>query len=156
MYVEYPFRYPSPSGGRFTPPGSTGLYVAREYPTALHEVLFHWARVFRAQAEPPRTLTLQVLHLALEGLIADLRGGRAQWPECYDADPATYARSQGWGTQVRGAGIPGIAYDSVRHRRGTCALALAPHLVTACRLGERLMLYWDGTEFAGTITPFAS
>jgi hypothetical protein len=45
---------------------------------------------------------------------------------------------------VRAAGYYGIVYPSVRHKEGTCLVALVPHAVQSVAQGRVIRMQWVG------------
>jgi RES domain len=144
-YVLAPFAYRAPS--RFSD-GSFGvLYAAETRETALREVLSKLSRTYldgRAPAQETRKRHL-TLRLVASNLI-DICRARTRHADAALYDPADYAVAQTFGARIREC-HPGLTYDSVRHRGGTCVGAFVPRIVSDVRLQSILSVVWNGREF---------
>lgn len=148
-YIMAPFTHLGPSGGRFNDATFGALYAARERATAVAETCYHRARFLAATREPAMALDMRVLELRLDARLHDLRGRRAELPRIHAPD--RYVASQQLGRRLRAARSWGIAFDSVRHVRGSCVAIFRPRAVSACRQAEHLGYLWDGERIAEVI-----
>jgi hypothetical protein len=133
----------NPLGSRFSD-GSYGVYYcAHRLETAIAETVHHRSRFLAATAEPPMEIDMRVLLANLRAELHELRGLGRSLPEVYD--PGSYAAGQALGRRLRGQGAWGVAYDSVRHRRGECAAVFRPRALGPARTGMHLCYVWDGS-----------
>lgn len=88
------------------------------------------------------------LFASFAGEFIDLRAVRPP-PDCLNRDPALgYPAGNLLADEARAQGHNGIIYPSVRHRAGTCLVALFPHAVQSVAQGDVYRLTWTGTRDA--------
>ena len=81
----------------------------------------------------------------------DLRDARPA-PPCLHPEPAIgYPPGNALANLVRGHGHNGIVYPSVRHRSGTCLVALWPQAVQSVVQGAVIRLVWRGAPEAEVV-----
>ena len=144
-YVLAPFAYRSET--RFSD-GSFGvLYAAEAFETAIAETVSWMTRIYRDSKAPPQQTRKQYLTFRVVAIsLADVR--RAVFPDVSAAvyDPDDYTVSRALGARIR-AQLPGVIYDSVRQKGGTCAGVFVPRIVSDVRLDRIVELVWDGKAF---------
>lgn len=128
--------------GRFNDESFACIYAARDRETAIAETVYHQEQLLRATREPPVEMRMRLLR-------ADLRANPClrlreapDPPELYH--PADYSISQAFGAEVRRSGLRGIAFRSVRRRKGQCAALFHPADVVRCESVESLAYLWNG------------
>ena len=126
--------------------GSSGgtFYAALTLDTAVAETRFHEERALRGSG--PCVTEKTVIHADLDGVLVDIRAGRARPPGVYDPDD--YRAGQLFGGLVRQLGGHGIVYDSVRHAQGECVGIFRPPVLGNARAVRTLSYHWDGRRVA--------
>jgi RES domain-containing protein len=143
-YVMAPFTHVSPDRASRFADGSFGAYyAANSIETAIHEHAFHMARHFARTAEPDGWIS-QVRELvgAIDCQLIDIRAG----DNAALLDPDSYAASQAFAQQHRGAGEDGIAYPSVRNLGGECFAAFWPDVMTVPVQADHFAYHWNGVS----------
>jgi RES domain-containing protein len=143
-YVMAPFTQVSPDRASRFADGSFGAYyAANSIETAIHEHAFHMARHFARTAEPDGWIS-QVRELvgAIDCQLIDIRAG----DNAALLDPDSYAASQAFAQQHRGAGEDGIAYPSVRNPGGECFAAFWPDVMTVPVQADHFAYHWNGVS----------
>lgn len=136
------FTHMNPDGSRFTD-GSYGVYyAAKELETAVAETKYHRTEFMRATNEPRMELDMRVYLVDVDTDYHDIRGQQAQLPLVYHA--SNYAGGQGLASELRAAGVNGIAFSSVRHDGGECIAAFRTAGLTNVRQERHLCYIWDG------------
>lgn len=144
-FINASFAYARPRDlNRFNGPGRGAWYAALAVGTCLAEVAFHMAEFLRRTGSLDATVEYAELHASLAGEYLDLRA--APGHRCLDPDPAIgYPAGNALAETVRGRGLNGIIYPSVRDRGGTCFVALRPHAVQSVAMGGVYRLAWSGS-----------
>lgn len=126
--------------------GSFGVwYGASCQDTATAERQYHTGRALAAGGVGPVTLELAVIHVTLDGLLADVRGRRAtDLAPLYD--PVSYHAAQQFGAEQRHRGAFGIVYDSVRDARGECTAVFRPRILQVPEIAGSVTWRWDGAQ----------
>lgn len=136
------FAYPS-QPSRFSDGSSGGTYYASLHlETAVAETRYHAERALRGSG--PCVTEKTVIHADLDGVLVDIRVGRARPAGVYDPDD--YRAGQMFGGLVRQLGGYGIVFDSVRHRTGECVAIFRPPVLGNARAVDTLHFHWDGTR----------
>ena len=142
-YVMVAFTRLNPKGSRFSD-GSFGVYYAASaLETAIAETVFHFEGFARDGADPPRNEDVRVLVGAVTAEFEDV----AALPVAQRSRilaPDTYAASQAYAKEIRGAGASGVAYPSVRHAGGHCIGAFRPRAVGIPHQERHLQYRWNG------------
>ena len=132
--INAAFTYAHPLGSRFNSADRGAWYVAFQLTTAQAEVAFHktvhLAEVGRYEDE----VELDDYLADFSGEFHDLRRAK-RLAACLD--PASYVSSQTLAEMLLESGSPGVAYPSVRRRRGTCLACFDPKRVANVRRGAR-------------------
>ena len=156
------FRHADPAGGRFTDSRLGAWYASFERETAIAETLFHSERRLRLSERGfPASLQLRELVAEADARPVDIRGQQSERPELYDPDPASYGRSQAFGTALRwppddGRPEDGLVYDSVRRPGGANLCLFRPSAVgLPVRQGDHFGYHWDAAGRA-TVTRLTS
>ena len=144
-FVNAAFAYFRPrEANRFNGPGRGAWYAALEVATSLGEVSFHIRRELERVNDYRATVEYAELWASFAGDYVDLRG-TAEGQGCLHPDPAIgYPAGNHVAARAIAAGHNGIVYPSVRHRGGTCLVALWPHAVQSVAQGGVLRLVWSG------------
>ncbi len=130
---------------RFNGPGRGAWYAALARDTCVAEVAFHMERELANVSDFNAAVDYVETFASFIGDFIDLRGADPR-PACLDPDPAkSYAAGNVFADAVRAAGHYGIIYPSLRHRGGTCLVALVPHAVQAVAQRRFIRLTWSGT-----------
>jgi len=142
-WVMAAFTHLNPAGSRFSD-GSYGVYYAgRTLGTALAETVFHFERLARDAADPPRYESFRVLVSTIDAVLHDLTDVDAAV-----LDPDSYAAGQALGRALRDAESAGVHYPSVRDPGGRCVGLFKPG-ATSIPVPERHLTYhWDGQKVA--------
>ncbi|QRP63952.1 RES family NAD+ phosphorylase [Rhodanobacter sp. FDAARGOS 1247] len=137
------FTHLNPEGSRFSD-GTWGVfYAAHSVATAVEETVYHREQFMAATSEPPCEVQMRCYRTSVDSKLHDLRGG---WSAEQAAD--SYVASVALARRLRGAGSPGIVFDSARHAGGECIAAFFPDVVAPCVQARHLVYRWDGTRIA--------
>jgi RES domain-containing protein len=129
---------------RFNGPGRGAWYAALARATCVAEVTFHMERELANVADFNAIVDYAELFASFIGDFVDLRAAKPR-PDCLDPDPVkSYPAGNLFADAVRAAGHYGIVYPSLRHRGGTCLVALVPHAVQSVTQGSVIRLAWSG------------
>ena len=143
--VMAPFTHASTDRPTRFSTGAFGVYYAgHKFETALREVAFHMGRFYASTSDPPHDEAFRTYKGAIDSVLHDLRKG--DWAVFLDPDPANYVHAQTLGDHLRNSGSNGIAYPSVRHRKGECIGAFWPDVVDIPVQTEHVMLRWNGEK----------
>jgi hypothetical protein len=143
-YVMASFTHLNPKGSRFGD-GSYGVYYAGiDFPTALEETAFHFARFAQDSGDGIRHEDMRVLVGSVDENFHDI----ASLPAGLRAvlDPNSYVASRALGGRLRAAGSNGVVYPSVRHAAGTCLGAFRPRAVRPPVQSWHIRYRYDGTR----------
>jgi RES domain-containing protein len=129
---------------RFNGPGRGAWYAALAVETCQAEAAFHLARELERVNDFNAVVDYAEMFASFAGEFVDLRTVRPR-PDCLDPDPALgYPAGNALAESVRRDGRNGIVYPSVRHRGGTCLVALWPAAVQSVAQGGILRATWAG------------
>ena len=145
-FINAAFAYWRPRElNRFNGPGRGAWYAAFAVETCLAEVAWHIRRELERVQDFNAALDYTELFASFAGDFADLR--RAPRSELsLHPDPAIgYPAGNVLAEMVRARGLNGIVYPSVRHKGGTCLVALWPHAVQSVTQGSIVRLVWRGS-----------
>jgi RES domain-containing protein len=144
-FVNAAFAYAKPRGlNRFNGPARGAWYAALAVETALAEVGFHMTGHLSETGIYDATVDYAEMFSSLAGAFLDLRD-LSETPICLHPDPAIgYPAGNALAAEVMAAGHNGIVYPSVRHRGGTCLVALWPHAVQSPTQGGVWRMHWSG------------
>lgn len=105
---------------------------------------FHLTRELDRVNDYNATVSYAELFASFAGEFVDLRDVSPR-PPCLDEDPGIgYPAGNALADAARAAGHNGVIYPSVRHKGGTCIVALWPHAVQSVDQGRVLALQWEG------------
>lgn len=136
------FTHLNPNGSRFTD-GSYGVYyAAKELETAIAETKYHREEFMRATNEPRMELDMRVYLVDVDADYHDIRGQESKLPLVYHA--SNYAGGQQLASDLRAAGVHGIAYSSIRYGGGECIAAFRTVGLSNVRQERHLCYIWDG------------
>lgn len=126
--------------GRFSD-GTFGVwYCGQVFEVALMETAHHFARFMRATAEPAGDALYRELRAAIGGRLCDLRTG---YESCLAPDD--WSAGQAVAGRMRGEGVDGMLYPSVRYPDGLAAALFWPDRVGLPVIQARTLQYhWDG------------
>lgn len=137
------FTHLNPLGSRFSD-GSYGVfYCARSRDTAIAETRYHAALFLAATRQAPMRQQMRLYTVAAHGEVVDV--GRWAARDTAILAPDDYTAGQALGREVRGTGLAGIAYPSVRDPAGECLAAFKTTLLRDCRHAAYLEYNWSGT-----------
>jgi len=137
------FTHLDPEGSRFTD-GTYGVYyAARSLATAIAETRYSRARFLSRTREEPIEVDMRTYQADVKGELHDIRN-RTDLADVYDAEH--YAAGQALGRALKAIPSSGIAYDSVRHKGGTCVGVFRPRILSNCIQGPHFCYVWDGAR----------
>lgn len=146
-YINAAFCHARPPGNRFNDEDRGAWYAgigARDGETAEAEVSYHLARALREAGAAREFVAYRQVLAGFSCRFHDLTA--EPFHPSLDADPAVgYPAGQALARSIRAAGGNGLLYPSVRLRGGTCLVAFRPCVIQNVRLGEEILLDWDGT-----------
>jgi len=129
---------------RFNGPGRGAWYAALAVETCIEEVAFHMTRELERVNDFNAAVEYAEMLASFAGKFVDLRGVDPP-PPCLDPETTVgYPEGNRLAAFIRTAGHNGIIYPSVRHKGGTCIVALWPHAVQSVAQGRVLRLTWNG------------
>jgi RES domain-containing protein len=154
VFINAAFAYWLPrQPNRFNGPGRGAWYAAFRRATCVAEVAFHMTRELDNVGDFHATVDYAELFASFVGSFVDLRGLKPV-PDCLDPDPARgYSVGNRFAEAVRAAGHYGIVYPSLRHKAGTCLVALVPHAVQSVAQGDVVRLVWSGEREPAVVVP---
>lgn len=142
------FTHWSPDPSRFSD-GTFGVfYAARAVNTAIRETIFHRERFLAATKQPAQQVTVRCYVTSIHCELHDIRGGYA---DLHDPDPDNYPASAAVARRLRDASSNGIAYRSVRHAGGECAVVFWPDCLEPCVQGSHFAYRWNGSSITAVI-----
>jgi hypothetical protein len=144
------FTHLNPAGSRFSD-GSFGVfYCARTRQTAIEETRYHSGLFLAATHQPPTRQRMRLYTVQAQGDVLDLRGNSIAKASLDPAllSPSNYVCGQALGRTTRAAGVPGIAYPSVRRAGGECLAAFRTILLRDCHHAAYLEYEWNGVTVA--------
>lgn len=145
-FIMAPFVHLTPEGSRFSD-GTFGVfYVARMIDTAIEETKYHRARFMKDTRQLSVNLEMRAYCVDLSGALHDLRDLRSEYSREYDKND--YGASQRLARTLRSKGSDGIAWGSIRHNGGECAVAFRPQLLANCKPDVMLCYVWDGVSIS--------
>ena len=146
-FINASFAYANPQGlNRFNGTDRGAWYSALAIDTALAEVGYHLTEFLRAAGDFHATVDYAELFASMAGEFVDLMQAPADTP-CLGSDPATaYPAGNRLAAATRADGLNGIVYPSIRHKGGTCIVALRPNAVQSVAQGAIYRLGWTGDE----------
>lgn len=143
-FINASFAYAKPQQpNRFNGADRGAWYAALDIATCLDEVGYHLAKVLADAGDYNATVEYIEMFCSLAGEFLDLRqvpDHPSLGPDEARAYPVGNALAEG----ARAAGLNGIIYPSVRHRGGTCIVALRPAAVQSVRQGAVYRMIWRG------------
>jgi RES domain-containing protein len=144
-FINAAFAYWRPRElNRFNGPGRGAWYAALDVQTSLEEVAYHMVRELERANDFNAVVEYVEMFASFAGEFLDLRTAKPT-PLCLNPDPSVgYPEGNRLAELVRAAGHNGIVYPSVRHRGGTCIVALSPHAVQSVAQGRIWRLKWAG------------
>ena len=143
-FINASFAYPRPGQpNRFNGADRGAWYAGLDVDTCIAEVGHHLTRALADAGDFNAIVDYAEMHASMAGEFVDVRG--APDHPSLNPDPTTgYRAGNSLAASVRGAGLNGIIYPSVRHAGGTCVVALWPHAVQSVAQGDVWRLTWSG------------
>lgn len=138
--VNAAFCHAQPLGSRFNGPDRGAWYAAFEMETAQAEVAFHKEVELAEVGWTGESVTYDDYLADFSGEFHDIRNDPA-FASCLEPD--SYVQSQALAERLLAAGSLGIAYSSVRRRRGHCLACFRPALVMNVRKSSTWRFSWD-------------
>jgi hypothetical protein len=143
-YVMAPFTHLNPKGGRFSDATHGAYYAAGDFPTAVAETSYHFARFAADSADGPRYEEMRVIVGHVDAELHDLEQlDNAERQRLLD--PNNYTPSQAFALALRDIGSTGVHYPSVRRAGGKCVAVFRPSAVGIPVQTKHLKYHWDGT-----------
>lgn len=144
-FINAAFSYWRPRElNRFNGPGRGAWYAARALQTCVAGVSFHMLRELERVNDFSATVDYTEMFASFAGSFVDLRKIKSIAP-CLDPEPTVgYPAGTALASKVIAKGHNGIIYPSVRHKRGTCLVALFPAAVQSVTQGRVFRLKWSG------------
>lgn len=144
-FINASFAYAKPQQpNRFNDANRGAWYAALDVDTCLNEVGFHLTNALADARDFNAVVEYAEMFCSLAGEFLDLR----LTPDHPSLDPDTrkaYPIGNVLGESARAVGLNGIIYPSVRHKGGTCIVALRPAAVQSVRQGAVYRMIWHGT-----------
>ena len=143
-FINASFAYAKPrEPNRFN--ASRGAwYAALAVLTCMREVAWHMTDFLAKSGELKGVVDYAEMFASMAGEFVDLRGTPND--PCLDPDPAIgYPAGNAVADEARARGLNGIVYPSVRHKGGTCLVALMPHAVQSVAPGAVYRFTWSGS-----------
>jgi hypothetical protein len=146
-FINASFSYFRPNElNRFNGSGRGAWYAALGTETCLAEVIFHMTRELQRVNKFETTVEYAEMFASFAGEFADLRKHSPK-PDCLHPDPRiAYPAGNLFAERVRSESLNGIIYPSLRHKGGTCIVALWPHVVQSVVQGAVYRVQWNGSE----------
>jgi hypothetical protein len=143
-FINASFAYARPQQpNRFNGSDRGAWYAALDVATCLDEVGYHLTRALADAGDYNATVEYAEMFCSLAGEFLDLR--QVPGHPSLGADEAkAYPIGNALADSARAAGLNGIIYPSVRHRGGTCIVALRPAAVQSVRQGAVYRMTWRG------------
>lgn len=144
-YVMASFTHLNPKGSRFSD-GSYGVYyAAHDLETAIAETVHHFEAFARDSGDPIRTEEMRVLVGRIDEVFEDV-GTLSEPQRSQVLDPGSYVASRAYAAELRGSGVSGLVYPSVRRSGGECVAAFKPKAVKVPRQERHLQYRWNGAR----------
>lgn len=143
-FINASFAYAKPQQpNRFNGADRGAWYAALDVETCLDEVGYHLSNALADAGDYHAIVEYAEMFCSLAGAFVDLRpcpDHPALDPDKARAYPIGNALADG----ARAKGLNGIIYPSVRHKGGTCIVALRPAAVQSVRQGAIYRMIWKG------------
>jgi RES domain-containing protein len=143
-FINASFAYAKPQQpNRFNGADRGAWYAALDVTTCLDEVGYHLINALADAGDFNATVEYAEMFSSLAGEFLDLR----QVPDHPSLEPdkaKAYPVGNAVADSARAAGLNGIIYPSVRHKGGTCVVALRPAAVQSVRQGAVYRMTWPG------------
>lgn len=143
-FINASFAYAKPrEPNRFNPASRGAWYSALAQETCIAEVGYHLTKALSDAGDFNAVIDYTELLASMSGVFVDLRGSPNH--QALDPDPVIgYPAGNSIATWARAEGHNGIIYPSVRHKGGTCIVALWPNVVQSVMQGSLVRLAWKG------------
>ena len=143
-FINASFTYAKPQQpNRFNGVDRGAWYAALKVETCLNEVGYHLSNVLADAGDYHAIVEYAEMFCSLAGAFLDLR----QRPDHPSLDPdkaRAYPIGNVLADSARTDGLNGIIYPSVRHKGGTCIVALRAAAVQSVRQGAIYRMAWKG------------
>ena len=144
-FINASFAYAKPQQpNRFNGAHRGAWYAALAVETCLREVGYHLTKMLADTGDFHATVDSAEMICSLAGAFLDLRQ-RPDHPSLGADEATAYPAGNRLAEHARRAGLNGIIYPSVRHKGGTCMVALRPAAVQSVRQGAVYRMVWRGT-----------
>ncbi len=137
------------TGGRFNNSSLGAYYACKSLETAIHETVFH-AEKFLVNGKVAETQNLDQLVISADiaGEFHDVRGMQLQLKDVYASHD--YLSSQSFAVELKIENQSnGIAYSSLRHKKGECIAVFTPSLIKNAVEIQQLSYHWNGVRITG-------
>ena len=142
-FINASFAYWKPREPNRFNTGRGAWYAALAVETSMREVAWHMADFLAKSGSMAATVDYAELFASMAGEFVDLRASPGH--ACLDPDPAIgYPIGNAVADTARARGLNGVIYPSVRHRGGTCIVALRPNAVQSVAPGAVYRFVWSG------------
>ncbi|GLS34644.1 hypothetical protein GCM10010869_02320 [Mesorhizobium tianshanense] len=143
-FINASFAYAKPQQpNRFNGADRGAWYAALDVATCLSEVGYHLTNALADAGDFNATVEYAEMFCSLAGDFLDLR--QVSGHPSLDPDKAkAYPVGNALADSARVVGLNGIIYPSVRHKGGTCLVALRPAAVQSVRQGVIYRMIWRG------------
>ena len=146
-FINAAFSYWRPKNlNRFNGPGRGAWYAALCLKTCLAEAIFHLSKELEYVNDFNTSVNYTEMWASFAGEFVDLRNEKNR-PLCLHEEPSIgYPAGNLLSESTRSAGYNGIIYPSVRHKEGTCIVALQPKAVQSVVQGRIVSIVWSGNR----------
>ena len=143
-FINASFAYAKPQQpNRFNGANRGAWYAALDVATCLQEVGYHLTKALADAGDFHATVEYAEMICSLAGAFLDLRQ-TPDHPSLGPDEALAYPVGNALASSVRGAGLNGIIYPSVRDPGGTCVVALRPAAVQSVIQGDVYRMSWRG------------
>lgn len=141
-FINASFAYAKPQQpNRLNGADRGAWYAALDVETCLDEVGFHLTSALADASDFNATVEYAEMFSSLAGDFLDLRQA-ADHPSLDPDKTRAYPIGNALADSARAVGLNGIIYPSVRHKGGTCIVALRPAAVQSVRQGAIYRMIW--------------
>jgi RES domain-containing protein len=143
-FINASFVYWKPrEPNRFNGTDRGAWYAALVTETCIAEVGHHLTKALADAGDYNATVDYAEMFASMAGEFLDLRSARGH-PSLAPDEASGYPAGNALAASARSRGLNGIIYPSVRHKGGTCIVALWPHAVQSVAQGDVIRLTWSG------------
>lgn len=143
-FINASFAYAKPrQPNRFNGARRGAWYAALAVETCLAEVGYHLTNALADAGDFHAVVEYAEMFCSLAGDFLDLRPLPVH-PALHPDPARAYPIGNAMADRARAEGLNGIIYPSVRHKGGTCLVALRPAAVQSVRQGAVYRMTWNG------------